>query len=83
MSTTVSTQKPESKSSSAGRAGDSIFSGLSLAAARTSLQDDGWDVREHRVLVPLPAGDEARVLHQSPAAGTPLLEGTRVELWSR
>mgnify|MGYP002721488588 FL=1 len=32
MSTTVSTQKPESKSSSAGRAGDSIFSGLSLAA---------------------------------------------------
>lgn len=45
--------------------------GLSLAAARTSLQDDGWDVREHRVPVPLPAGDEARVLHQSPAAGTP------------
>ena len=57
--------------------------GLSLAAARTSLQDDGWDVREHRVPVPLPAGDAARVLHQSPAAGTPLLEGTRVELWSR
>ncbi|MGX5670823.1 phosphate ABC transporter permease subunit PstC [Kocuria rhizophila] len=32
MSTTVSTQKPEAKSSSGGRAGDSIFSGLSLAA---------------------------------------------------
>ncbi|RKQ33653.1 phosphate ABC transporter permease subunit PstC [Kocuria tytonis] len=32
MSTTVSTRKPGTESSAAGRAGDSIFSGLSLAA---------------------------------------------------
>lgn len=32
MSTTLSAQKPGTKNSSAGRAGDSIFSGLSLAA---------------------------------------------------
>ncbi len=32
MSTTASAQKPGTKNSAAGRAGDSIFSGLSLAA---------------------------------------------------
>ena len=32
MSTTISAQKPGTRQSSAGRAGDSVFSGLSLAA---------------------------------------------------
>ena len=49
--------------------------------ARTTLADDGWDARVHRLPLPLSGRGESRVLHQSPAAGTALPEGTAVHVW--
>ncbi|TWH35881.1 PASTA domain-containing protein [Micrococcus luteus] len=49
--------------------------------ARTTLADDGWDARVHRLPLPLAGRGESRVLHQSPAAGTALPEGTAVHVW--
>ena len=49
--------------------------------AGTTLADDGWDARVHRLPLPLSGRGESRVLHQSPAAGTALPEGTAVHVW--
>ena len=49
--------------------------------AGTTLADEGWDARVHRLPLPLSARGESRVLHQSPAAGTALPEGTAVHVW--
>ena len=57
------------------------FSREDPETARTTLADDGWDACVHRLPLPLAGRGESRVLHQSPAAGTALPEGTAVHVW--
>jgi serine/threonine-protein kinase len=57
------------------------MTGQDPETAHTTLADEGWDARVHRLPLPLSARGESRVLHQSPAAGTALPEGTAVHVW--